>query len=148
VNMLIPPIKCQGIKTKLVPVIKHIAPAELAGIWIEPLCGSCAVTLNIQPKRPLLTDTNAQIIAFYRAVQDETLTPRLARAFLQDEGRTRSYGGEPYSYEVRARCLSSVLAGFHVPVAGWARDDDLTLHAGQGPMDSQATHSLTAHVSA
>src|SRR5262245_49047092 len=105
--MLIPPIKCQGIKTKLAPVIKHLAPAELAGVWIEPFCGSCVVALNVQPKRALLADTNTHIIVFYRAIQAETLTPHLVREFLQDEGRTLAHRGELYYYEVRARFNAS-----------------------------------------
>src|SRR5262249_46157696 len=40
---------------------------------------------------------------FYRAVQDETITPGLIRAYLQDEGPTLAQRGAPYYYEVRDR---------------------------------------------
>ena len=38
-----PPLKCQGIKTKLVPEIKRLVDGTLTGRWIEPFCGSCVV---------------------------------------------------------------------------------------------------------
>lgn len=65
---LVPPIKCQGIKTKLVPKITNCLPEDIVGWWIEPFCGSCVVALNVQPQHAILTDTNHHIIAFYRAI--------------------------------------------------------------------------------
>ena len=46
---LVPPIKCQGIKTKLVPTLKKIVPDDIEGRWIEPFCGSGVVPLNLRP---------------------------------------------------------------------------------------------------
>jgi hypothetical protein len=37
---VVPPIKCQGIKTKLVPWIGAVKPSTLNGTWIEPFMGS------------------------------------------------------------------------------------------------------------
>ena len=42
----VPPIKCQGIKTKLVPWIKSIVPTDIEGRWIEPFMGSGVVAFN------------------------------------------------------------------------------------------------------
>jgi hypothetical protein len=66
-----PPIKCQGIKTKLVPFIfRNICWDESkGGRWIEPFLGSGVVVLNLAPERALLTDTNQHIIHFYQAIQ-------------------------------------------------------------------------------
>ena len=36
VKVGVPPIKSQGIKTKLVPWIKSVVPDNFSGTWIEP----------------------------------------------------------------------------------------------------------------
>jgi DNA adenine methylase len=48
---VVPPIKCQGIKTKLAGEIKRLAQVQEFDRWVEPFCGSCVVALNVQPKR-------------------------------------------------------------------------------------------------
>ena len=100
---LVPPLKCQGIKTKLVPAIKRIAESRSFDRWVEPFCGSCAVVLNVQPKRALLSDTNLHIVRLYQEIQSGKLTPDLVREFLTSEGVKLSSKGEPYYYEVRER---------------------------------------------
>jgi DNA adenine methylase len=39
-TVIVPPIKCQGIKTKLVSLIKSLADQQNFDRWIEPFCGS------------------------------------------------------------------------------------------------------------
>jgi DNA adenine methylase len=51
--VIVPPIKCQGIKTKLVSSIKSLADQQNFDRWIEPLCGSGVVAFNLQPKKTL-----------------------------------------------------------------------------------------------
>ena len=99
------PIKCQGIKTRLVPFIfKNIrwTPTDDAR-WIEPFSGSCVVALNLAPRRALLADTNRHIIAFYKAIQSGELTREGAREFLTFEGERLAKRGADYYYEVRER---------------------------------------------
>lgn len=100
---LVPPIKCQGIKTKLVDEIGRLTDPRKFERWIEPFCGSCVVPLNIQPKKALLTDSNAHIIRFYQEIQNGTLTPPKAKGFLTEEGEKLRTKGEPYYYAVRER---------------------------------------------
>lgn len=100
---VVPPIKCQGIKTKLVPLIKRSVPFPITGQWIEPFAGSCVVALNVRPERALLCDVNRHIVAFYRAIQDGTITPARVRAFLEVEGACLAREGEAHYYAVRAR---------------------------------------------
>jgi DNA adenine methylase len=78
---LVPPLKCQGIKTKLADEIKRLAQTQSFDRWVEPFCGSCVIALNVQPKRALLSDTNIHIIHLYQEIQKGTLTrlPRLNR---------------------------------------------------------------------
>jgi len=100
---LVPPIKCQGIKTKLVSTIQSIAETREYSRWIEPFCGSCAVALNVQPEKALLCDTNTHIINLYKSIQNHTITPATVKEYLTSEGEKLKTQGEPYYYEVRTR---------------------------------------------
>ncbi len=100
---LVPPVKCQGIKTKLVTVIRRIAETRQFTRWIEPFCGSGVVALNVQPKRALLCDTNRHIINLYQGIQSGRVTAATVKNFLTDEGERLKAQGEPYYYEVRKR---------------------------------------------
>lgn len=100
---LVPPLKCQGIKTKLAGEISRVAQAQDFERWIEPFCGSCVVALNVQPKNALLSDSNVHIIRLYEEIQSGTLTPANAKSFLVEEGGKLRAGGETYYYAVRER---------------------------------------------
>lgn len=100
---LVPPLKCQGIKTKLVSSIKLIANSRRFSRWVEPFCGSCVVALNVQPRVALLADTNVHIIRLYQEIQRGEITAAKVRSFLASEGERLRLHGEPYYYEVRAR---------------------------------------------
>ncbi len=100
---LVPPLKCQGIKTKLVPVIQEIAGTRSYSRWVEPFCGSSVVALNVQPSQALLCDTNIHIIRLYQSIQNGEITPASAKAFLTEEGEKLKTQGEPYYYLVRER---------------------------------------------
>ena len=100
---LVPPLKCQGIKTKLVDEINRFAQSQTFDRWVEPFCGSCVVALNVQPKKALLADSNIHIIRLYQEIQDGHLTPALAKSFLTEEGNKLRVDGEPYYYVVRER---------------------------------------------
>jgi DNA adenine methylase len=102
-RLLVPPLKCQGIKTKLVPEIKDLLATVEFDRWIEPFCGSCVVALNIQPKKALLADTNIHIIQFYKDIQNRVVTPGGMKAFLTEQGEKLRTKGEYYYYEVRER---------------------------------------------
>jgi len=100
---LVPPLKCQGIKTKLVGEIGRVAQTPGFKRWVEPFCGSCVVALNVQPKNALLSDSNVHIIKLYQEIQSGELTAALAKSFLEEEGNKLRTEGEPYYYAVRER---------------------------------------------
>ncbi len=100
---LVPPLKCQGIKTKLVSTIQKIAEMRKYSRWVEPFCGSGVVALNVQPKKALLCDTNLHIISLYQDIQAGKITSAIVKDFLTNEGEKLKSQGEPYYYEVRAR---------------------------------------------
>lgn len=102
-RIVVPPIKCQGIKTKLVPWIKAILPSNFEGRWVEPFMGSGVVAFNVRPRRALLADSNPHLINFYQAIANGEISAYSVRLFLEREGtellRTE---GEHY-YVVRER---------------------------------------------
>jgi DNA adenine methylase len=100
---LVPPLKCQGIKTKLAGEIQRLTQSQEFDRWVEPFCGSCVVALNVQPKRALLADSNVHIIRLHQEIQCGVLTPALVKTFLAEEGEKLRVGGEDYYYTVRER---------------------------------------------
>jgi DNA adenine methylase len=98
-----PPLKIQGIKTKLVPFIMKNINWNGQGRWLEPFLGSGVVLFNVAPQQALVADTNEHIITFYRAVQNQTITPYNLRAFLEREGSRLKEQGDDYYYIVRGR---------------------------------------------
>jgi DNA adenine methylase len=85
VKVIVPPLKCQGIKSKIVPLIKELS-LNLSNIWIEPFLGSGVVAFNSGAKKAILNDINPHIINFYRAIQSKTITPYSVRQYLEFEG--------------------------------------------------------------
>lgn len=101
----IPPLKCQGIKTRLVPFIAsqiRWSPRSPSR-WIEPFLGSGVVAFNLAPARALLADSNPHIIRFYRAIQQQQITRATVQHFLQQEGQQLCTIGADYYYTVRDR---------------------------------------------
>lgn len=99
----VPPIKCQGIKTKLVKFISQNIQWTGEGKWIEPFLGSGVVAFNIRPERALLADTNRHIISFYKGVQRGDINKSTVREVLEVMGAQLSKGGVEYYYEIRNR---------------------------------------------
>ena len=99
----VPPIKCQGIKTKLVPLIVQSIDRDPDGLWIEPFLGSGVVALNVAPSRALLADSNPHIVRFYQSVKKGLIDGAVVRGFLEQEAAQLSVHGKDYYYEVRER---------------------------------------------
>jgi len=102
-RIFVPPIKIQGIKTKLVEWIIDEINFEIKGKWIEPFMGSGVVGFNIRPKRAVFADKNPHIINFYNAIKREEITSKKVEMFLKIEGEKLLKKGEEYYYEVRDR---------------------------------------------
>lgn len=88
-KVIVPPIKSQGIKTKLIPWIKEVAP-NVKGKWIEPFLGTGVVAFNAGYKKAILNDTNPHIINFYKGIQQNKITAPLMRQYLETEGELLS----------------------------------------------------------
>lgn len=102
-KVIVPPIKCQGIKTKLIPFIAQNIFWDGKGRWIEPFLGSGVVAFNMNPDNALLCDTNKHIIKFYKSVQSGIINASIVREQLELMGVQLSIHGIDYYYEVRKR---------------------------------------------
>lgn len=101
----VPPIKCQGIKTKLVSFIFGNVRwnDEGGGRWVEPFLGSGVVAFNLAPDRAVLSDTNPHIIRLYAAIQSGKLNSDIVRDYLAKEGKILAAIGAEHYYAVRER---------------------------------------------
>ncbi len=102
-KVTVPPIKSQGIKTRLVPWINSIVPHDFDGRWIEPFMGTGVVAFNLAPEHALLCDTNPHLVNFYQSIAEGEITPEVVRAFLEKEGAVLLEKGESHYYEIRDR---------------------------------------------
>jgi len=97
-RVVVPPIKSQGIKTKLVPWIQALVP-NVSGRWIEPFLGTGVVAFNSGLKHALLSDTNPHVIRFYQQVQQGLIRPSCVKAYLEEQGeRLRRAARDGYDH--------------------------------------------------
>jgi DNA adenine methylase len=99
----IPPIKSQGIKSKLVPAIAEFIPENFNGTWIEPFMGTGVVAFNLAPQKALLCDSNPHLIRFYQAIASGEINAVIVKDFLQTEGEQLLLKGETHYYAIRER---------------------------------------------
>ncbi|WP_373726190.1 DNA adenine methylase [Bacteroides heparinolyticus] len=97
--VIVPPIKSQGIKTKLVPWINDTilrSGLDLANTnWVEPFFGTGVVGLNAPVGgNRIIGDSNPHIINFYNAVLTGEVTPQNMREYLTIEGNLLSEADE------------------------------------------------------
>lgn len=95
----VPPIKSQGIKTKLVPWINDIVfrtGLDLTkAAWIEPFFGTGVVGFNsIVNGNHIVGDTNPHIINFYKSIQSGEIDEYSMRAYLKKEGDALSMAAD------------------------------------------------------
>lgn len=100
---IVPPIKSQGIKTKLVSWIKECSTHSPYCRWVEPFMGTGVVAFNIQPKVALLCDSNPHLITFYKSIQEGVITPEKARSYLRLEGEKLLRSEGEHYYYIRER---------------------------------------------
>lgn len=108
--MIIPPIKIQGKKTKLVPNIMEIADILLTehpeiDTWVEPFLGSGVVAFNCpnRIKNVIVNDINPHIIKFYKGIADGVITPEKIREVFSEHSKKLLTGGNDYYNEVKDR---------------------------------------------
>lgn len=102
-KVYIPPFKTQGIKTKLVPLIKENVFINDSTLWVEPFMGSAVVGLNIAPKKAIFADINPHIINFYNKLKKHEITSTTVAIFLHKQGALLSKNDDKHYYFVRDR---------------------------------------------
>ena len=114
--VITPPIKSQGIKTKLVPWIKSLASvAKQNGKWIEPFLGTGVVAFNSGYKKAILSDTNPHIVNFYKGIQDKSISAPLMKRYLEREGkllREAENNGYDHYLNIRSRFNSGEFSSY------------------------------------
>ena len=102
----VPPLKIQGIKTKLVPFIAANVRWDGSGTYYEPFMGSGVVGFNLAPQRAVFVDINPHLVNFYRSIQSGELTAWKVRDYLEQEApklAATPADKHSYYYEVRDR---------------------------------------------
>ena len=109
-SMIIPPIKIQGKKTKIVPKIMEIADGLLSehpeiDTWVEPFLGSGVVAFNCpgRIKKVIVNDINPHIIKFYKSVSDGTITPDRIREVFDIHNQNLLKDGYDYYNRIKDR---------------------------------------------
>jgi len=109
-KVYIPPIKSQGIKTKLIDGINNLVLSSgvaLNANWYEPFFGTGVVGFNSPLKGQFFVgDTNPHIIRFYTDLQNRIINKYSMREYLEDAGeRLASAAENGYAYyrEVKNR---------------------------------------------
>ena len=102
-KVYIPPFKTQGIKTKLIPLIKENVWLDGSSLWIEPFMGSGVVGLNVAPEKAIFSDLNPHIINFYNMLKSKALSFRVVAEFLREQGAVLSEKGDEHYYFIRER---------------------------------------------
>ena len=99
----VPPIKSQGIKTKLIPWISLLIPKQFSGRWIEPFMGTGAVGFNLAPHDALMCDSNPHLINFYKEILNGNIDAGIVKSYLYQEGAKLLKNGEDHYYKIRER---------------------------------------------
>lgn len=103
--LLVPPLKSQGIKTKLVPWVRELLSRACIAprTWREPFLGTGVIPLNLPFRHFVLSDANPHIIGFYAALKEGQITSRIIKKFLSAEGELLRRKGEEHYYLLRDR---------------------------------------------
>ena len=108
--MIIPPIKIQGKKTKIVPKIMEIADGILndhpeIDTWVEPFLGSGVVAFNCpgKIKKVIVNDINPHIIKFYKGVADGVITSDKIREVFDIHSQNLLKDGYNYYNQIKDR---------------------------------------------
>ncbi|MDR2176199.1 MAG: Dam family site-specific DNA-(adenine-N6)-methyltransferase [Synergistaceae bacterium] len=101
IKIHIPPFKTQGIKSKLVPLIKENVRIDNSTLWIEPFMGSGVVGLNVAPRKAVFADLNPHIICFYNRLKSRELNSCMVAEYLHEQGALLAERGGEHYYHVR-----------------------------------------------
>jgi DNA adenine methylase len=99
----IPPFKTQGIKTKIISLIRDNALINKSTVWIEPFMGSGVVGLNIATKKAIFADLNPHIINFYNKLKSKQIDSKIVADYLSEQGALLSQKSDEHYHLVREK---------------------------------------------
>lgn len=99
----VPPIKIQGIKTKLVPWIQENIEISDSTLWIEPFLGSGVVGFNLAKKNALFADINPHAINLYNQIKEKKINSLIVKQHLITEGKILTQKGQEHYNFIRSR---------------------------------------------
>ena len=102
-KIFVPPLKSQGIKTKLTEWIHSKVEPLKYERWVEPFMGTGVVAFNIRPQKALLCDSNPHIINFYNSLKNKEINSKLVKQHLIKEGKKLLNSEGKHYYEIRNR---------------------------------------------
>jgi DNA adenine methylase len=102
-KIIVPPIKSQGIKTKLSEWIINSTNDISYDRWVEPFMGTGVVAFNVRPKNALLCDSNPHLINFYKSIQLGDITSTIVNNYLKNEGQKLLDSEGDHYYFIRNR---------------------------------------------
>lgn len=103
-KIIIPPIKIQGIKSKLIPTIKRCVKLESDTCWIELFMGSGSVGFNIAfNRKAIFADINPYLINFYNAIKYHKISSIEVRDYLEEMSIQLQNGNDNFYYHIRDR---------------------------------------------
>jgi DNA adenine methylase len=97
-----PIVKWVGGKTRLLGELAARAPTSFRR-YLEPFVGGAALFFHLRPRAALLSDTNAELIACYRAVQDEVDAVIAALERHREQHSEAYYSAVRYGWNADAR---------------------------------------------
>ncbi|MFY9855351.1 MAG: DNA adenine methylase [Terracidiphilus sp.] len=91
-----PPLKWAGGKTRLLPVLRRSIP-QAFGTYFEPFMGGAALFFDTSPQTAVLGDSNPELINFYEVLRDspELLIEHLERLTVSEAEFYRTRALEP-----------------------------------------------------
>lgn len=106
-KIYIPPLKIQGIKSKLIPYIKEITNQCDFDVWIEPFIGSGVVGFNLAKENAIFADINPHIIKFYCDLNDKKIDCKIIRDYLETQSIELSKYDDEFYYHIRNKFNSN-----------------------------------------
>lgn len=107
-KIIVPPLKMQGIKTKLIPWIKknltqYYIDNNIDFNFIDPFMGSGCVGFNLAQKNAVFGDVNPLVIQLYNDIKNGIVTPHSVKLHLEEHGKLLQYNEGSHYYTIRER---------------------------------------------
>ena len=104
-KIIIPPVKSQGIKTKLIPDIRDLISQSKRQYnrWVEPFMGTGIVGFNcLSEIKHVMCDVNPHIVNLYKNIQSGNIDENSVREYLENQSLLLQHGEDDFYKKVRS----------------------------------------------